>query len=237
MRKRTILIISLILLFIVVSIFAVLIIPGIDSSNFTDSNGLTADQKKEAIWIAVTDSDIKQILLENPSNCRVTEVSPLGSGGFTGKAGYINTTGMYAQVPISVGGEGLYSVHYIAYVNLSGKEVTGTESASYRHLPAGADVKIPAGASWYHQLDGKEFFRLKYRESNVKIQPLVLDEANLQKALEGKTYKAENQSLNRSPVLCEYNGTLSGESGKYLVVVNEDKSNTTSIDVLVMIGF
>lgn len=233
----TVLLLCTIMLVIAFSIFAFLIIPGIDSSNFTDSNGLTSDQKKEAIWIALTGSDVKQVILENPGNCRVTEVSTLGSGGFTGKAGYLNTTGPYAQVPISVGGEGMFSEHYIAYVNLTGKDVTGSEWASYRHIPANAEISIPPYTGWYHEFKNDVNITLEYSGSNLMVTPLVLDNDNFRNAMEGIAYHTEKENIVTNPGTGEFYINLNAGEGKFLLILNDDTENTTNIKVRISPGF
>ena len=151
MKKRTILLIGIVIVVLIVVILTLGYFLNIDRSNFSGSNSLTASQKCDAIYIGLTGSDMGNMVLENPGNFIIGSVSVLGPGGYNGATGYINVTGSFVQVPVTFNnGAAYFTQYYLVYVDLAKHRVMGTEYADAHHTPASVQVNIPPGAGWYH---------------------------------------------------------------------------------------
>jgi len=239
MRKRTILLVCIVMLALVFLTF--FYFSNIDTSNFSGSNGLTTGQKCDAIFIGLTASDMGNMVLLNPGNFRVGPVSSLGSGGYNGITGYINTTDLLVQVPVTFNnGAAWFAQYYLVYVDLTKHNVMGTEFADAHHTPAFVQANIPPGTGWYHELGSNGLnnvnFQVIYDNGSPIIMPVFLDSENLQRALNGETYQTINVSLNVTPDQNMVNGSLHGNEDRYLLIQN-DGENTTGTEIRFFQGY
>jgi hypothetical protein len=240
MKKRTIFLIGSAI--IIVFAFLVLIyFSEIDSGNFSDSKNLTASQKRDAIITALTGSDMGNKMLRNPGNFRIEPVSVMGSGWWNGLTGFINTTGLLVQVPITMyNGAGWYTDRYLIYVNLSSHEVDGREFADAHYYPASIDVNIPPGSGWYHELGvinpNSMNFQVHYDNGNP-IMPEIIDRENLQRAANGEEYETINVSLAVTPGQNMVKGTLQNNRSLFMLIKNNDNDNTTRIEIMLLPPF
>jgi hypothetical protein len=242
MKKRTILLIASAIIIIIVLILAWIYYSEIDSSNFSDSNNLTAGQKRDAIITALTGSDMGNKMLWNPGNFRIEPVALPGSGWWNGRTGYINATGRLVQVPITMyNGADWFTDRYLIYVNLSGHDVTGRESADAHNYPASIDVNIPPGSGWYHELGlinpNSMNLQIYYDNGSPIIMPEILDEENMQRALNGEEYRTINVSLTITPEQYMVNGSLHYTRSLFMLIKNNDSVNTTKIGILLLPPF
>lgn len=244
MNKRTILQIGLATIAITLVILVMIILvyfSELDSANFSDGNGLTTGQKEDAIITALTCSDMGSTMLLNPGNFRVEPVSPLGSGWWNGDTGYTNRTGVLAQVPVTMeNGAAWFTQRNLIYVDLTRHEVLGTVYADAHHYPASAQVNIPPGSGWYHELgigSPSSSFRVTYDSGSPLIVPIILDKENLQKALKGETYDQISQSLTVTPDQNSVNGSIYGSRDLFMLINNSGENNTARAEIWFMLAF
>ena len=214
----------------------------LESSNFSSRNGSATSQFSDAIDIALNGSEMGSMVLDNPENYNIGNVSTM-SGGYNGNTGYTNVTDMLVQVPFTFNA-GAMAQYYLVYVDLTKRTVIGTEYADAHHTPAYVQVNIPPGTSWYHDLGhgltghgeiitrnsspiiiSTVGFRETYNNNSSMIMPEILDSENFQKAMNGEAYQTINVSLNVTPEQNTVTGSINTSEDLIMLINNEEKNN------------
>lgn len=177
----------------------------IQSSNYQSSDGLTAEEKMNAISVALNNSTIGHAMqtAESYTYVAIGNVTSANASKTWGiDSGFLNTSSKIAYVRISLEGTPMSSVldSYAVYVNVLNNETLGLIIYGDKVGPM-AYLTILPGSVWYHQLDGIEdvtpgdytqmmpTISLGVEDVNT-TSPIILYIDDFEKYKKGSAYKA-----------------------------------------------
>lgn len=167
----------------------------IDVNNKVSDGFLTADQKTEAIDIALKYNETEKLL--STSNTTF-DILPVGPGNIE----YLKTSELIVTVPIQaitsywapdVQYTSAYVELYHVLVDLNDRRVLGFMKSDLRGAPINGSVIIPSGAYWYLDLSSwnqyYEINNITFTPADAKLYPYAMSYTNFQKFSNHTSYE------------------------------------------------